>query len=124
LTLTVASQKKHAVCNTCTIRLVTIAYQRAPYFRLIREPLRLGLRSLAWIYRVDPGDYDVRTPGCYGCIRFYKTALKEKSGLFRSLNDRINPVFDILLERIVTQGEVKEAKAYARAATRGEALPD
>lgn len=116
--------KKNAVCNTCTIRLVRIVYARAPWFRLVREPLRWGMRGLAWFHRINPAEYEVRTQGCYGCMRFYKTALKEKSGLFRFLNDRVNPVFDALLERIVTQEEVKEAKAYARAATSGEIPPE
>lgn len=109
--------KKNAVCNTCTIRLVRIAYQRAPWFRLAREPLRLGLRGLAWLHRIDPNEYEVRTESCYGCLRFYKVALKERSALFRWLNDRVNPAFDALLERIVTAEEVREAKAYAREAT-------
>lgn len=50
-------------------------------------------------------------------MRFYKVALKEKSALFRWLNDRVNPRFDALLERMVTAEEVREAKAYAREAT-------
>lgn len=110
--------KKDAVCNTCTIRLVRIAYQRSPWFRLVREPLRLGMRLLAWWHHIDPAEYQVRSPGCYRCMRFYKTALKERSALFRWLNDRINPRFDALLERIVTEEEVRAAKAYARKATR------
>jgi hypothetical protein len=82
------------------------------------------MRFLAWVYRVNPADYTVRTPVCYGCMRFYKTALKEKSRLFRWLNRVINPVFDAVLERIVTQEEIKWAKAYARAATAGEVTPE
>jgi len=35
----------------------------------------------------------------------------------------VNPVFDTILERIVSKEEVKKAKAHARAATAGEALP-
>ena len=76
---TLATQsQKNAVCNTCTLKLVALAYRRAPWFRLLREPLKLGMRFLASIYRVDPRDYQVRTPACYACIRFYKVALKEK----------------------------------------------
>src|SRR3990172_1394817 len=106
--------KKNALCNTCTLKLVSIAYRRAPWFRLLREPLKLGMRCLSWLHRVDPAEYEVRTPACFGCIRFYKVALKEKSGLFRRLHDRINPVFDAILERIVTAEEIKTAKTYAR----------
>ncbi|MEI6128027.1 MAG: hypothetical protein WCQ99_15880, partial [Pseudomonadota bacterium] len=95
--------KKNGVCNTCTLKLVSIAYGRAPWFRLFREPLRLGMRFLSWIYRVNPGEYEVRTPHCLDCVRFYKVALKEQSGLFRRMHDLCNPVFDALLERIVTE---------------------
>jgi len=116
--------KKSAVCNTCTLKLVSIAYRRAPWFRLFREPLRLGMRFLSWIHRVNPSEYEVRTPHCFGCIRFYKVALKEKSGLFRLMNDRFNPLFDALLERIVTEEEIKQAKTYAQAATTGEIMPE
>jgi hypothetical protein len=107
----------NAVCNTCTIRLVKIAYRRAPMFRLVREPLRLAMRTLAWFHRVNPAEYEVRTDTCFGCIRFYKVALKEKSALFRWLNDRVNPVFDAMLERLVSDEEMQEAKMYAQQAT-------
>jgi hypothetical protein len=40
------------------------------------------------------------------------------------MNDLCNPYFDALLERIVTQEEVKQARAYAQAATNGEILPE
>ena len=109
--------RRNAVCNTCTIQLVNIAYRRAPWFRLVREPLKLGMRVLAWLYRINPTEYDVRATACYGCLRFYKTSLKERSALFRWLNDRVNPLFDNLLERIVSTDEVKQAKTYARAAS-------
>ncbi|MBM4313416.1 MAG: nitroreductase [Deltaproteobacteria bacterium] len=119
-----ANGKKKAVCNTCTLKLVAVAYRRAPWFRLFREPLKLGMRFFSWAYRVDPSEYDVRTPACHGCIRFYKVALKEKSGPFRLMNDLFNPLFDVLLERIVTEEEVSQAKTYARAASNGEVTPD
>src|SRR3972149_9591678 len=116
--------KKNAFCNTCTLKLVSIAYRRAPWFRLFREPLKLGMRFLSWIYRVNPAEYEVRTPACFGCIRFYKVALKEKSVLFRRLHDLCHPLFDALLERIVTEEEIKQAKTYARAATEGEIISE
>ncbi|MBN2548836.1 MAG: hypothetical protein JXB15_06750 [Anaerolineales bacterium] len=112
--------RKNAVCNTCTIQLVNAAYRRAPWFRLVREPLKAGMRLMALLYRVDPGEYEVRTPSCYGCMRFYKVALKEKSGLFCWLNGLVNPHFDALIERILTEEEVQLAQAYARAAMSGE----
>jgi hypothetical protein len=113
-------KKKKAACNTCTIKLISIAYQRSPLFRLLREPLKLGMRLFAWWYRITPDDYQQLSPGCSGCIRFYKLALKEHSAAFCWLNERINPVFDFILERIVTEEEVSDAKAYARAAREGK----
>lgn len=116
--------KRAALCNTCTIQLVRLAYRNAPWFRLVREPLRVGMRALAAWHRVDPNDYEVRTRSCRGCIRFYKVALKERSATFRWLNERVNPLFDLLLERIVPPTVVLEAQAYAKAATAGELPPD
>ena len=112
--------RKNAVCNTCTIRLVNAAYRRAPWFRLVREPLKWGMRILALLYRIDPSEYEVRTSSCYRCMRFYKVALKERSGLFRTLNDGVNPVFDAFIERIVPPDEIQSAKAYARLAMAGK----
>ncbi|MBI2856914.1 MAG: nitroreductase [Chloroflexi bacterium] len=101
------------ICNTCTIQLVATAYRRAPWFRLVREPLKWGMLAMGRLYRVDPRAYSVPTPGCAGCLRFTKTGLRERSGLFRWLNARLNPLFDRVLESIVTQQEVAEAKRYA-----------
>lgn len=115
-----AFPRNNAVCNTCTIRLIKIAYQRAPWFRLVREPLKWGMRILTFIHQINPSEYEVRTRGCYGCIRFYKTALKEKSGLFRFFNDRINPLFDAMIEQIVSPAEIQDAKGHARAAMAGQ----
>ncbi|MEW5960495.1 MAG: nitroreductase [Chloroflexota bacterium] len=116
--------KKKAVCNICTLKLINLAYQRAPLFRLVREPLKGGMRGLAWMHRIDLAEYEVRTPACYGCIRFYKTALKDKSALFRRLNRLVNPLFDALLEQLVTGAEIRQAKAYAQAATVGAVSPE
>ncbi|MBI2906960.1 MAG: nitroreductase [Chloroflexi bacterium] len=115
-----STPKRSAVCNTCTLRLVRLAYQRAPWFRLVREPLRLGMRTMAFWHRIDPDDYEVRTPSCQRCMRFYKVALKERSATFRLLNALANPLFDALLERIVSAEAVQEAKAYARTAMAGD----
>ncbi|MBC8390608.1 MAG: nitroreductase [Actinobacteria bacterium] len=112
--------KKNAVCNTCTLKLVAIAYRKKPVFRLFREPLKMVMRILSWIYRVNPDEYQVRTPSCRGCIRFYKLTLKERSGIFRWLNNRINPLFDRVLESIVTEEELKIAKEYGKNAINGE----
>jgi len=36
--------EKYAICNTCTILLVKLCFQRVWWFRLMREPLLLGMR--------------------------------------------------------------------------------
>ncbi len=115
------TERKNAVCGNCTLKLVTIAYQRAPWFRLLREPLKMGMRLLSRIHHVDTGDYLVRTPACYNCIRFYKISLKEKSAVFRRLHGWINPGFDYFIEKIVTAEERQLAKLYADMATKGDA---
>jgi hypothetical protein len=112
--------QEYAVCNHCTYKLVAIAYKRAPWFRLFREPLKLGMKWLVWVHSIDAREYRVRTPGCYQCIRFYKTALFKKSRSFRWLHDRVNPVFNKLIARIVTSDERKRAKTYADAASQGK----
>jgi len=111
---------KNALCGTCTLKLVTIAYRRTPWFRLVREPLKLGMRWLARVHHVNTGEYVVRTPACYNCIRFYKVALKEKSAIFRWLHQWVNPVFDYFLEKIVAKEDLSQSKSYAQAATKGE----
>jgi hypothetical protein len=43
--------------------------------------------------------------------------LKERSSLFRFLNGIVNPIFDHILETIVSKEEVLEAKKHAKEAT-------
>jgi len=116
-------QKKDTNCSTCTRRLINIAYECSPWFRLVREPLKFTMRCWAWLYQLDPDEYEVNSPSCSNCMRFYKTLLKENSRFFRFLNLLVNPVFDIILERIVSRKEVMKAKAHAHAATASETLP-
>ncbi|MBI2916735.1 MAG: nitroreductase [Chloroflexi bacterium] len=101
------------MCRTCTIQLVRIAYGRAFWFRTVREPLKAGMVVLGWLHGLDLEEYHVPSEGCRGCLRFIKLGLREKSGLFRWLNARVNPRFDRLLESIVTASEVAEAKRTA-----------
>lgn len=77
----------------------------------------MGMLLLGWYHRIDPREYAVRTQSCYGCMRFRKTALKEKSAIFRWLNYRINPRFDRIVESIVTKAELEAAKRHAREST-------
>ena len=105
---------KRAVCNTCTIRLVRLCYERSWWFRVFREPLVAGMRAMGQLYRVDPGQYEVRSEECLGCIRFLKTALKEKSWLFRLLNGVVDPVFNRVRNSLVSEEERREAREHAR----------
>jgi len=114
--------RKQPVCNICTVRLVETAYRKAPWFRVVREPLRLGMRLMAILCRVNPDDYEVRTPSCCRCMRFNKIALKEKSALFRLLNKLFNPLFDAMIERILSPAELRDAEQFAQEAMQG--LPD
>jgi hypothetical protein len=78
------------------------------------------MRLMAFACQITPDEYEVRTPSCYGCMRFNKLALKEKSAFFRTLNSLINPYFDAMIERILTVDEMLAAKAYAQAAMTDE----
>ncbi len=111
---------KDLVCKICTIRLVEAAYARAPWFRLVRGPLRLAMLLLGRLYGVNTGAYELRSPACRGCPRLVKLELKEKSALFRPLNNLVNPYFDRLIERLLTEREMLEAEDFARRAVRGE----
>jgi len=82
------------------------------------------MRLLSRIHHVDTAEYLVRTSACYNCIRFYKVPLKEKSAIFRWLHRWINPVFDYVIEKIVTVEERQKARQYAQAATQGNLSED
>lgn len=110
---------KKIVCRICTVKLVEAAYGRAWWFRLVREPLRLGMLLMGKIYGVRPGDYEVLSEACRSCPRLVKLELKERSVLFRLLNALVNPAFDRLLERLLTERERREAEDFAEKAVRG-----
>ena len=111
---------KKLVCKICTVRLVESAYARAWWFRLLREPLRLGMLALGKLYGVNTGAYEVRSSACRNCPRLVKLELKERSAFFRLLNNLINPHFDRLIERLLTEREQAEAKNFAERAVRGD----
>jgi hypothetical protein len=111
---------KYTACRHCTYKLVSIAYKRVPWFRLFREPLKLGMRILVAYHGIDLRDLRVHTPGCTSCIRFYKTALSEKSSTFRRLHNIFNPLFNKLIGKITTEEERRQAKTYADLASEGK----
>ncbi len=111
---------KTLVCKICTIKLVEAAYGHAWWFRLLREPLRLGMLAMGKLYGVDIAVYAVRDAACRGCPRMVKLELKERSALFRLLNTLINRHFDRLIERLLTGPERLEAEEFAEKAVHGE----
>lgn len=111
---------KNLVCKICTVKLVEAAYGHAWWFRIVREPLRLGMLAMGRLYGVGTDAYDVRSAACRGCPRMVKLELKEKSALFRMLNNLVNPHFDRMMERLITEREQAEAREFAEKAVRGE----
>ena len=111
---------KEIVCRICTVKLVESAYAHAWWFCLVREPLRWGMLALGRIYGLDTSVYDARSSSCRRCPRLTKLELKEKSALFRLLNGFLNPHFDRLIARLLTERERREAEEFAEKALRGE----
>jgi hypothetical protein len=72
------------------------------------------MRFLALWNRIDARSHAVSNRECYGCVRFMKAELEEKSPTFRFLNDRIGPWFRTMRDSMLTQAELDEAKQYAR----------
>jgi hypothetical protein len=101
-------------CSTCTRQLVMLAYQRSFLFRLLREPLKFTMRAWVRLAKIDLNGYEFATPVCRKCNRFYKNALKDHSTVFCTLNDLINPIFDKILEGIVGEEAILDAKHMAK----------
>jgi hypothetical protein len=105
-----------ASCKICTIRLETLCYRRAWWFRVFREILASGIRIFAIAYLIRPKDYLARSPMCYKCIRFRKNALKERSALFNWLDSYLNPMFNRVRDSLLAPKELDDARALARRA--------
>ncbi|HWR43915.1 nitroreductase [Sporomusa sp.] len=112
----VASETSHIVCKNCAYLLAKWCYQRHWWFRLVREPLLLGMRIMAWWHRIDARTHVANNRECNGCIRFMKNELEEKSPTFRFLNNSIGKRVNRLRDSMLTQQELDEAKRYAREA--------
>jgi hypothetical protein len=64
--------------------LVRIVYRRHWWFSLVREPLLLGVRILAWRHGIDARNHKVNNPECHGCIHFMKLNWRRSLLLFAS----------------------------------------
>lgn len=109
-----APTKTDLTCKMCTIHLERLCYQRAWWFRIVRECFATGIRAFALVYRFRPDEWKTRARGCENCIRFRKNALKERSRLFRWLDGYLNPVFNRLRDSLLTPQELEEARELAR----------
>ena len=100
-------------CNTCTIELIEIAYRRAPWFKIIREPLVMSLKFIAFLKGYNIKDIQPPSIECAQCPRFIKNILKGSSPLFNSIHNVLNPLFDRIIMKIVLEDEIIEAKKRA-----------
>jgi hypothetical protein len=105
------------VCRNCALFLIRRCYKRHWWFRLIREPLVLCMRILAWWNGIDSRKHLVRRAECRGCVRFMKTELEEKSATFRFFDKRIGSHFKKLRDSMLQPEDFREAKRIADEAT-------
>lgn len=103
-------------CKMCTIHLEKLCYQRAWWFRIVRECFATGIRIFSVVYRIRPNDYKTRSKMCHKCIRSRKNALKERSRLFSWLDSYLNPLFNRIRDSLLTSAELDDARALARRA--------
>jgi hypothetical protein len=71
------------------------------------------MRYMSRRHSINPYDYQARTARCYGCVRFIKNALKQKSPTCVWLSNRINALFNRIRDSIVSETEKEEAKRLA-----------
>jgi hypothetical protein len=105
------------VCKNCTLFLIQRCYKRHWWFRMIREPLVLCMRILAWWNGIDARKHAVERAECRGCVRFMKTELEEKSATFRFFDKRIGSHFKTLRDSMLQPEEFREAKRIAAEST-------
>jgi hypothetical protein len=102
------------VCKSCALLMVRLCYGKHWWFRLVREPLVLGMRILALWNGIDARSHVVSNPECHGCVRFMKAELEEKSPTFRFLNCLIGQRFGDIRNAMLTQEELDVAKRHAK----------
>ncbi|MFM2478305.1 nitroreductase [Celerinatantimonas sp. MCCC 1A17872] len=101
-------------CRSCTLMLMYRCYKKHWWFHLIRDPLVAGMYLMAFIHGIHAKkDYICHDERCQGCIRFMKTALLERSALFRFLHQLIGPQFRRLVGNMMQEQDMKDAKQRA-----------
>jgi len=108
------------VCKNCVLFLIRRCYTRHWWFRLVREPLIVCMRILAWWNSIDAWTHAVHSPECRGCVRFMKAELEVKSPTFRAFNRLIGPSFKRLRDSMLKQEELADAKRIAAETMAGE----
>lgn len=111
-----ADASVNLTCKMCTIHLERLCYQRAWWFRMVRECFATGIRLFALVHHIHPDAYAVRARMCHRCIRFRKNALKDRSPLFRWLDGHLNPLFNRIRDSLLTPAELDQARDLARRA--------
>ncbi|MFM2481580.1 nitroreductase [Celerinatantimonas sp. YJH-8] len=101
-------------CRNCTLSLMQRCYQRHWWFHFIRDPLIWGMYGLGFIHGIKPKQYRVKNKTCYGCIRFLKAELMQKSPLFCRLQNIIGPHFKRISASMLTPEEQEQAKKRAQ----------
>ena len=100
-------------CRICTAHLVALCDQRAWWFPPFRHALTAGVRLCTWLGRVPADPPPPRSPHCLACLRFQKNALKQHSALFRWLDRGVNPWFNRVRNRLLTEAELNQARLLA-----------
>lgn len=101
-------------CRNCTLSLMQRCYKRHWWFHFIRDPLIWGMYFLGLIHGIRPKQYIVKNRTCYGCIRFLKTELMQKSPLFCTLQHWIMPGFKKITGAMLTVDEREQAQKRAQ----------
>jgi hypothetical protein len=106
-----------AGCKVCPVYLMRLCSERRWWFRLIREPLAVGMRIMAWMHRVPVPPQSLFSQSCQCCLRPMKMQLYRKSALFRFADGILSPWFNRLRRSLFTEEELQESKQIAQQAS-------
>ena len=105
-----------ASCKICTIRLETLCYQRAWWFRVFREILAGGIRHFRYRLSHSPEGLSRALADVFQMHSVPQERLKERSALFNWLDSYLNPMFNHVRNSLLTAEELENARALARRA--------
>jgi hypothetical protein len=93
--------------------LIRKIYKKRPWFRIIREPLILGMKILSAINGIKREEHARGHPECDGCVRFMKAELEMRSWTFRFVNKLIGPWFRNIRDKGLNDEDFQNAKKKA-----------